>query len=140
MLQRLADDGGAGPVALTPMIDVVFLLMIFFLFGTIPLGERQILAAIARASTAPAASSGAGPCWVAIRPGEAGGVAYRVDGGAWLTSLTDVEVDLAAALARPDRDGRVTVDAQPGVSFQRVVDVFTVAQRLGATGVSMRAD
>ncbi len=133
----MAEDGGVAAAALTPMIDVVFLLMIFFLFGTIPLGERQILAAIAAAPAASPAAAG-GPCRVVLRTD--GGLRYQVDGGAWVESFATLEGQIADRLRHPDCDGYVTVDAQAGVAFQHVVDVFSAAQRCGALGVSMKSD
>ena len=142
-------------MSITPMIDIVFLLIIFFLFGDANLREQQVIATLAAAGDAlPTASPTA--TWLAIRLGEGVDDApeFRVDGGPWQNNVGVVSALLSEALAiqRAEYQGSVqaaettgpilavVVDPHEGVSLQTLVEAFALCEAAGATTVSVRTD
>jgi biopolymer transport protein ExbD len=128
-----------GATPLMSLVDVVFLLMTFFLFGTVGLRQQQLAADLSRPGDSPVVGRSR-TCWLTIRPTSPGAVAYRVDGGPWLDRASDVQDLLVDALAKPDADGTVTIDALPGVAFQSVIDAFALAERGGCQSVALKAE
>jgi len=121
------------------LVDVVFLLMTFFLFAAAGLGQQQLVADLTRSGDS-SSSSRLRTCWLTIRPTSPRAVAYRVNGGPWNGQAGDVEAALAEALDQPDVDGSVTIDALPGVAFQSVIDAFALAERGGCRSVALRTE
>lgn len=135
--QNLVEVDAASP--LMAMVDVVFLLMIFFLFGSARFSELQLVTALA--ATGPAASSKPGETtWLTIRPRGVGEVQYRVNDGDWLSNGASAHLALSVALGRSTSNGSVTVDALPGVTFQELIDALGLSERCGAVSVSVRAE
>ncbi len=134
---RLVEVDAASP--LMAMVDVVFLLMIFFLFGSARFSELQLVAALA--AKGPAVSSRPGEtAWLTLRTQGTGEVQYRVNGGDWLFDRASVHLALSVALGRSTSNGSVTVDALPGVAFQALIDALGLSERCGAVSVSLRAE
>jgi len=109
-------------IGLTPLIDVVFILLIFFMLASSYLDWRAI------ALDTPAAAAGepaAGALFVEVR---AGGL--RLSGRP--TDL-DALAGTVAERARRDPDLRVVVQAEADVALQRTVDVL---DRLSVAGVA----
>ena len=81
-LLRLSEGAVDARTPLMAMIDVVFLLMIFFLFDFDAIREQQLVAALERPSaTRSVAASSA--CWRTLRQEADGGRGFRGDRGRW---------------------------------------------------------
>ena len=128
-----------GATPLMAFVDVVFLLMTFFLFATAGLGQQQLIADLFRSGDSPP-SPQSRTCWLTIRPTSLSAVGYRVNGGPWLNRASDAEAALAEALEKPDMDGTVTIDALSGVAFESVIDAFALAERGGCRAVALRTE
>jgi|GEM_PF-6281085 len=138
LLRQRADHAEAA-IPLTPMIDVVFLLIIFILFGDMGLCERQLVASLAPSGQAltPASSLAT---WLSIRLATDRAVEYRVNGGQWQAKTDDVSQSLSASLRAGRSDGGVVVDPREGVSLQVVIDAFVLCESAGARRMSLRTD
>ena len=127
---------GVTDVKMTPMIDVVFLLLIFFVWTA----SFQIVEYVL--PTELSADSGTGrsspsvpkPDWdfdpVLVR------IVWRNQAPGWMVNDTDVRslVDVRstlAAVARVKHDLPVIVDPEPVVPFGHVIDVYDIAQLTG---------
>ena len=109
-------------ISLTPLIDVVFILLVFFMLASSFLDWRAI--ALDAPATAAAGASMEGALLVEVRP----------DGlrlGGENVSL-DALVQRAAALLEKKPERRVLIRPDAGVDVQRVVAVL---DRLAAAGV-----
>lgn len=127
---RLARRRGNGRalIGLTPLIDVVFILLVFFMLASSFTDWRAIDLATA-GRTVSAATDDAALL-----------MAVQADGGIILGGETLAAAALPARLAAlhqaiPDRP--VAVRPQPGVPLQAVVTVMETASRAGFTRVSL---
>ncbi len=125
--------------SLMAMVDVVFLLMIFFLFGFGPIREQQLVAALTGDQLARAPTPGR-TTWLSLRTVQANALEYRVDGGEWTPQVVRARAELTVALASPGADGTVTVDPMAGVSFQAVVDAFALGEHCGAASAALHTE
>jgi len=116
-------------VSLTPLIDVVFILLVFFMLATSFLDWRAIgLETPRRAAPATATSADTKTLRIDVR-------AHGLSLDGQPATLEEIARDVAARLeGNPDQ--RVLVRPAPGVSLQRAV---TVLDRLAALGVSAMA-
>jgi biopolymer transport protein ExbD len=128
-LQQLASESVSNASVLTPMVDIVFLLMIFFLFGSIDFSERQIMAALSQSG--PGQTQPGTTIWLRLRPAAGGALEYAVDDAAYLADAEAVfaGIDLACRGAVAPR---VIVDPESGVNLQHLVDVMARARQCGA--------
>ena len=119
--------GHAAVVELTPLIDVVFLLLIFFMASTTFLRESQLAIELPQAASAPASSAAD----VEVRVDAAG--RYAING----RLLPDGELKtLLDALAAQTQAGQaVVVAADARTPHQAVVRVLDAAGRSGLTNV-----
>ncbi|WP_420347658.1 ExbD/TolR family protein [Pelagibius sp.] len=127
--RRLADRSGRrrALVSLTPLIDVVFILLVFFMLASSFLDWRAIdLSAPARTS-AGAAMEGA--LLVEVLPAR-----LRLSGE--VLSI-DTLATRVAARAREAPDQRVLVRPAEGVALQRVVQILDRLAAAGTTDVSL---
>lgn len=138
-LESLHAEDAPGGFPLTPMIDMVFLLIIFLLFGTMGIGERQLVASLQPTGRDPIAADD-GAAWLTVRRAEGGAVEYRVNGGAWVGEAGTAEAELRAALSAGPPGRRVAVDPLAGVSMQETVDAFMLCRHAGAEDVALRTD
>lgn len=138
-LFQMRRASGTGAAPLMSLVDVVFLLMTFFLFGSIGLRQQQLVADLSRGGGSADARQ-LRTCWLTLRPISPTAAAYRINGGAWRDRAEDARLDLAEALRAPEADGTVTIDALPGAAFQSVIDAFTLAEAAGARSVAMRTE
>lgn len=117
-------------IGLTPLIDVVFILLVFFMLASSFLDWRSI------ELSAPGASSGGEPLEGAVL------VEIRSDGirlsGETLTHETLVQ-RIQAILAR-DASRRILVKASPGVVMQETVSVLDSLSAAGVSDLSLIAD
>lgn len=118
--------GGRALISLTPLIDVVFILLVFFMLASSFTDWRAIDLATAGKAVA-AASSAEGALVVRV----------RVDGALDVAGQRVAEADLAARLADVASDRRVAVQPEAGVPLQRVVTVMETVAAAGLTEVSL---
>lgn len=118
----------AAEISLTPLIDVVFILLVFFMLASSFLDWRSLGLQTARLGGAGSASEGS----VLVK--------LRADGG-YLVS--GEEMDHAAfavrlsALAGRDKKPKLVLEAESGVRLQRVVDTVDQAAAQGLTDVTL---
>ena len=119
--------GQAVAVELTPLIDVVFLLLIFFMASTTFLRETELAVELPQANAGNVPS----PAAVEVRVDAAG--RYAVNG----VVLPDGEIDtLRRALAEQSDAGReVVVAADARTPHEAVVRVLDAAGRSGLTNI-----
>ncbi|MFO7954097.1 ExbD/TolR family protein [Thioalkalivibrio sp.] len=115
------------PISLTPLIDVVFILLVFFMLASSFLDWRAVQL------EAPAEAGGAGSMegamLVEIRPD-----GLRIAGEA----VTERDLrDRIGARVREEADTRVLVMPAPGVSMQDTVNVVEDLADVGARNLSV---
>ena len=129
---RLTDHEPETPeINLTPLIDVVFLMLVFFVVTT-TFTDREALEV-----TLPAAQTGepvpAAPVEVVI---DAGGD-LRIDGARIADTTTALSRALAAARANQSTADRLLIQADRAVSHGRVLRVMDQAGQSGFANVSI---
>jgi len=118
---------------LTSLIDVVLLLLIFFMVSTTFIDESRIELQLPQASTQAPPEVAKDPIEITITAsGE-----YRVNGK---TLLNNSPATLSAAvskLAGEGRDNPITIRADARTTHQSVVTAMDVVGRLGFKGINM---
>ena len=126
--QRLASNARRrARISLTPLIDVVFILLVFFMLASSFLDWRSI----DMGSTAAAGSGGGveGALLVEVQPGS-----VRFAGE--VLSLRELQERIGQALAdQPSR--RILLRPRPGVSIQRMVTVLDGLRQVGAENIAL---
>lgn len=118
-------------VSLTPLIDVVFILLVFFMLASNLLDWRELeVATPAAARSAPALE---GAMLVELRADGS----VRLGGGT--VSMDILEQRVAERIARKP-DQRLVVKPQAGVALQTTIDVLEQLSRLGAKDVALLRD
>ena len=131
-------SGASAVMPLTALIDVVFLVLIFFLFSSFDFSEVQVLTSLSRAEgTAVSASESV---WLRVRRGPTGQVEYAVDDGPFTSVTATARESISAGLSRSVAPGGVIVDAETGVLLQELLDAFSLARQAGAGSVALRAE
>jgi biopolymer transport protein ExbD len=125
MLLRKQDDHQAAAIELTPLVDMVFLLLIFFLVATtFHQTEREMQIVLPEASSA-------GPISLALKELvvniDADGAIYV---GGQRISAEDLEAIVTQAVAT-NPDQKVTVRADQRTSYADVVRVLDIAKGAG---------
>ncbi len=119
LFQNSPDPRRRALISLTPLIDMVFILLVFFMLASSFVDERSISVAASSAGTG-------GPKGALL-------VQVRADGlrlGGHAMSLDAIAETVAGRVARmPDQ--RILVEPAPGVQLQAAV---TVLDRLAAAG------
>lgn len=116
-------------LSLTPLIDCVFILLVFFMLQTNFFRPHTIDFAKA------AGASGA------VSDTETVSVEIHDNGAIWLNGAASDIVSLqnyAAGITSPDNT-RVVLGVDPGVELQRAVDIMDLFNRHGISGISMIA-
>lgn len=118
-------------ISLTPLIDVVFILLVFFMLASSFLDWRAIT--LNAPAEAMAGSQGMeGALLVEVRPDD-----LRLSG----ETMTVETLETRVAVRLQDRPGqRVLVKPSPGVPLQRVVGVLDSLAAIGAVDVSLIRD
>jgi len=118
---------------LTSLIDVVLLLLIFFMVSTTFVDETRIEIQLPQASAAAPPASTSDPIVITVTAsGE-----YRVNGK---TLLNNSPATLSAAvtkLAGANRENAITIRADARTTHQSVVTAMDVVGRLGFRGINM---
>ena len=138
-------DHDHASVAMTPMIDIVFLLLIFFVCAAAgavyeSVVSTDLAAAGAVASTdAPVESE---PwkveIWLKLRSDAARGLIIDMNGTAY-TDLDQLERQLRA-LAEVEATNPVILDVGDGVRWGEVIDLYDRCRRAGLQSVNFAAD
>lgn len=118
---------------LTSLIDVVLLLLIFFMVSTTFVDEARIRLQLPQASTEPAADQKKDPIEVAVTAtGE-----YRVNGQTLINTSPATLSAAVSKLAGPTREIPVTIRADARATHQSVVTAMDVLGRLGFRAISI---
>ena len=129
----LDDNEGATEINLTPMIDCVFLLLIFFLVAsTLVEPTRRIVLELPSASGGSPARFEAPPIVISVD----GSGAMFLDGQA--VELSDM-LDRVDAMIRAEPARAIRLDADRAGAYQRVIDVIDGLRSRGVRGVSRQA-
>ena len=115
-------------ISLTPLIDVVFILLIFFMLASSYLDWRSVDLTV---------SSGVGTETSAQR---AILISLRPDGSIAVGSKPIAKQTLRSVMIAKlagNRDQRVVIRSDPGVPLQRAVDTLDLLRMIGATKVSL---
>lgn len=115
-------------ISLTPLIDVVFILLVFFMLASSFVEWRAI--DLGEAGSPVSVSSDDAAMVVRV----------QADGAVLIKGERVAPEDLAArlqALATTAPEQRLAVEPIPGVSLQRVVDVLEAAAGAGLSAVSL---
>ena len=136
-LARAQRESSAKPVPLTAMIDIVFLLLIFFLFGSFDFAEQQVTAALAGGGSNPTSPKDA--VWLQLaRPGE-GPLEYAIDAGPWTPDAASVGTVLTTRLGVTSPAPALIVDTAAGVTLQDLIDAFALARSAGADHIAIHS-
>lgn len=113
-------------INLTPLIDVVFLLLIFFMVSTTFTKETHLTIELPEASTAVAAAEQQGIDIVINSNGE-----YAVNGQVLVNNQTDTLIRAIQTLSVDKQETPVVITADANASHQSVVRAMDVVGRLG---------
>lgn len=118
---------------LISLVDVVLLLLIFFMVSTTFVDESRIKLQLPQASTEPAADRKKDPIEVAITAsGE-----YRVNGQTLINTSAATLSAAVAKLAGGTREIPITIRADARATHQSVVTAMDVLGRLGFRAISI---
>lgn len=115
-------------ISLTPLIDVVFILLIFFMLASSFLDWRTVDLSV---------SSGVGAETSAQR---AILVSLRSDGSVAVGSEPVAKQTLRSVMTEKladDSERRVVIRSDPGVPLQRAIDTLDLVRSIGATNISL---
>ena len=115
-------------ISLTPLIDVVFILLVFFMLASSFLDWRSVDLTV---------SSGLGAATSAQR---AILISLRSDGTVAVGSKPVAKQTLRSVMTEKlaeNREQRIVIQSDPGVSLQRAVDTLDLVRTIGATDVSL---
>ena len=118
---------------LTSLIDVVLLLLIFFMVSTTFVDESRIKLQLPQASTEPAAEQKKDPIEVAV----AASGEYRVNGQVLINTSPATLSAAVSKLAGEKRDLPITIRADARATHQSVVTAMDVLGRLGFKAISI---
>ncbi len=122
----------AGTLSLTPLIDVVFLLLIFFLVTSeFEEQERRIRIELPTATSAVPMTSKPREVVIDI---DAQGVVYL---GGKITTMNELEGILESAVLNNPTSQTVIIRADRGATFQPVVSVMDLCNRSGVSDYSV---
>jgi len=113
-------------VNLTPLIDIVFLLLIFFMVSTSFTKENKLQITLPEASTQPAEQNAEG---IVLSIQENGG--YAVDGRLIANGRIETLIEALRIQADDDFNQGLTIIADANTSHQSVVTAMDAAGRLG---------
>ena len=132
MAVQIKRSSVAGTLSLTPLIDVVFLLLIFFLVTSEFEEDERRLDIVLPTATSAVPMIGK-PREIVIDIDQAGEIYLRGQA----TSLADLEKLLKASVASNPTNQSAVFRADRGTSFQPVVSVMDVCNRSGISDYSV---
>ena len=115
-------------ITLTPLIDVVFILLVFFMLASSFLDWRSVDLSI---------TSGAGAATSAQR---AVLISLQTDGSISVSAQPVAQQRLRTVMTEKlaeNPEQRVVIRSDPGVPLQRAVDTLDLVRSIGATNVSL---
>ena len=115
-------------ISLTPLIDVVFILLVFFMLASSYLDWRSIDLTVS--SGTGAASSAQRAIVISLRSDGSVAVGSRPVANQALRSIMKQRL-----VESPDK--RIVIRSDPGVSLQRAVGTLDLLRSIGATNVSL---
>ena len=115
-------------ISLTPLIDVVFILLIFFMLASSFLDWRSV--GLTVSSGAGAATSAQRAILISLRSDGSVTVGSRPVGRRKLRSVMTTRLE-------GDHDRRVVIRSEPGVSLQRAIRTLDLLRSIGAKNVSL---
>lgn len=118
---------------LTSLIDVVLLLLIFFMVSTTFVDESRIQIQLPQAGTEAAPQAKKDPIEITV----AASGEYRVNGKTLLNTSPATLSAAVVKLAGPSRDNPVTIRADARTTHQSVVTAMDVVGRLGFRGINI---
>jgi biopolymer transport protein ExbD len=129
MLKSVRHAHSAKRVAMTPLIDIVFILLLFFILQSNFMQFRQLPLPV----PAPAEGAREGPRQLRIEVG--------ADGRLWVEGVTLAPAALGAFLDRRDLPAAtpVVLAAAPAVPVQLLVDLCDTLHARSLTGIDIRA-
>ncbi len=120
-------------VSMTPLIDVVLLLLIFFMVSTTFIDESRIQIQLPQAGTAPAPQQQRDPIEITVTAsGE-----FRVDGQTLLNTSPSTLSAAVSKVAGEQRDVPITIRADARATHQSVVTAMDVVGRLGFRAINI---
>lgn len=136
---------GDASAAMTPMIDVVFLLLIFFVCAAAGTVQEKVLATDLASSGGidahvppPEREPWIVEMWLRLGRDAAGRLGVDVNGTAY-SDLDRLEQQLTA-LAAVEASNPVILDVGPGVPWGDVIDVYDRCRRAGLASVNFATD
>ncbi len=116
-------------VNISPLIDMVFILLIFFMLESDFLRPQVLYLSHARGGAA-STPTAAPPIMIEL----------HADNSMWVNRVNYPFSEIAQAIGDidPSPDSAAVVATDPGVPLQRAVDVIDALQQHGLTNVSMR--
>jgi biopolymer transport protein ExbD len=114
-------------VNLTPLIDVVFLLLIFFMVSTSFIKETHLSVNLPRAQDATQASADEDPIEIIINQGGF----YQIDGHTLVDNDIGTLRSALKNLSGDNYDRALTITADAAAPYQSVVSLIDVAGNLG---------
>jgi biopolymer transport protein ExbD len=118
---------------LTPLIDVVLLLLIFFMVSTTFVDESRIKIQLPQASAEPVATTQRDPIEITVTAsGE-----FRVDGKTLLNTSPATLSAAVSKVAGERRDLPITIRADARATHQSVVTAMDVVGRLGFRAINI---
>jgi biopolymer transport protein ExbD len=135
--------GGAGTLNLTPMIDVVFQLLIYFVLGlSLEMDEELIRTELPRREAGAGLVIDDEPAVVEVAAAEAGTLPMRVRGPISFSASTPAELRMRVreAIAGPAPtlapSQRFVLKPLPGATWDDAVEAFNALAAAGATRIS----
>jgi biopolymer transport protein ExbD len=128
--------GGRKPeVQMSPLIDVIFLLLLFYAVTTQFVNDERLKLKLPEAETAESVGTNKDE-----RPPE---VKVAVDGTIWINDQivpeSELEAQMRKLVERAPDDG-IILKGDKGADYGVVVHVLDVARKVGAKGIQMSAD
>ncbi len=126
--------GGRPEVPVAPLIDCVFLLLIFYAVTAQFVSDQRLKLELPEAKTAEEAGAGAD-----TKPPV---VTVAADGSIWIDETEIAERDLEARLRQliaKDKDQGLILKGDKGADYGTVIHVLDVARTVGATSIQMSA-
>jgi len=120
-------------VNLTSLIDVVLLLLVFFMVSTTFIDEARIRIELPEASAEPVRNTTRDPIEISVTA-EGG---YRVNGRALINTSPDSLSAAVSKIAGASREAPITIRADARATHQSVVTAMDVVGRLGFRTVNI---
>ncbi len=122
-------------IELTPLIDVVFLLLIFFMVSTSFVREARIAVNLPEAAGDPLDGEGEGDAALALAIDAAG--RYAVNGRALADGEVATLIGAFESLAGPDGGSHLLIAADANATHRAVVRAMDAARRAGIASIDI---